>query len=170
MGTESARHVIVIVLRAVAAVTLALASSCPAWADFSGRVVAVFDGDTLTVQTDHRQVRVQLAEIDAPELKQPFGQQSRKSLADLCLDKDAVVREIGYRNGHSVGRVACSGTDASAEQVHRGMAWVYRRYVESTSPLYFLEDEAQRAHEGLWSEKTQVAPWIWRRDQRHRPR
>jgi endonuclease YncB( thermonuclease family) len=169
MGTESARQVIVIVLRTVAAVTFALAPSCPAWADFSGRVVAVADGDTLTVLTDHRRVKVQLAEIDAPELKQPFGQQSRQSLADLCLHKDAVVREVGYRNGYSVGRVACSGTDASAEQVHRGMAWVYRRYVESTSPLYFLEDEAQRGHEGLWSEKTQVAPWIWRRDQRRRP-
>ena len=159
-----------ILLRSVAGVAFALASSCPAWADFSGRVVAVADGDTLTVLTDRRQVEVQLVDIDAPELKQPFGRQARQSLADLCLDKDAVVRETGHRYGRTVGRVACSGTDASAEQVRRGMAWVHQRRTESTSPLYFLEDEAQRSHEGLWSDKSQVAPWIWRRDQKRRVR
>ncbi len=159
-----------ILLRSVAGVAFALASACPAWAEFSGRVVAVADGDTLTVLTDRRRVEVQLADIDAPELKQPFGRQSRQSLIDLCLDKDAVVRETGHRYGRTVARVACSGTDAGVEQVRRGMAWVYKRRAESTSPLYFLEDEAQRGHEGLWADKTQVAPWIWRKDQKHRPR
>jgi endonuclease YncB( thermonuclease family) len=159
----------VILLRAIAGTTLAVAFSCPAWADFSGKVVAVADGDTLTVLADRGQVVVHLAEIDAPELKQPFGQQARKSLADLCFGKDAVVRETGRnRDGRTIGRVDCSGTDASAEQVRRGMAWVYRRYADSASPLYFIEDAAQRSHEGLWADKSQVAPWIWRRDQKRR--
>ena len=160
-----------ILLRAVAGTTLALAFSCPAWADFAGKVVAVADGDSLTVLADRGQVKIHLAEIDAPELKQPFGQQSRQSLADLCFGKDALVRDTGRnRDGRTIGRVDCAGTDASAEQVRRGMAWVYRRYAESTSPLYFLEDAAQRSHEGLWADKSQVAPWIWRRDQKRRRR
>ena len=160
----------VVFFRSVAVLAFALACSCPAWADFSGKVVAVADGDTLTVLTDRGPVEVQLADIDAPELKQAFGPQSRQSLADLCLDKDAVVRETGNRYGRTVGRVACSGTDASSEQLRRGMAWVYKRRTESTSPLYFLEDEAQRSREGLWSDKSQVAPWIWRRDHRRQLR
>ena len=154
-------------VRAVIGAALALAFSCPAWADYGGKVVAVADGDTLTILVDGRQVELHLAEIDAPELKQPFGQQSRQSLTDLCLDKDAVVRETGRkRNGRAIGRVACSGTDASAEQVSRGMAWVYQRYAKSTSPLYFLEDAAQRSHEGLWADKSPVRPWLWRRGQK----
>jgi endonuclease YncB( thermonuclease family) len=153
-------------------VALALApafSVSAAWADFTGKVVAVADGDTLTVLVDRRQVKVHLAEIDAPELKQPFGQRSRQSLADLCLGKDALVREAGRdRSGRTNGRVNCSGIDANAEQVRRGMAWVYKRHNESTSPLYFLEDAAQRAHEGLWVANSPVPPWIWRQDRRHR--
>lgn len=129
------------------------------------------DGDTLIVLADRGQVKVHLAEIDAPELRQPFGQQSRQSLADLCLGKDAIVRETSRNQyGHSIGRVACSGTDAGSEQVRRGMAWVYQRHTGSTSPLYFLEDAAQRSHEGLWADKTPVPPWIWRGGQKGRLR
>jgi endonuclease YncB( thermonuclease family) len=156
--------------RAVIGATLALTFSCPARAEYSGKVVAVTDGDTLTVLVDSRQVEIHLADIDAPELKQPFGPQSRQSLADLCFDKEAVVRETGRkRNGRMIGRVDCTGTDASAEQVRLGMAWVYQRRTQSTSPLYFLEDEAQRKHTGLWADKSPVRPWIWRRGQKRQP-
>ena len=159
-----------ILVRSVIGAALALAFSCPARADYSGKVLAVADGDTLTVLVDRRQVEIHLAEIDAPELKQAFGQQSRQSLADLCIGKDAVVHETGRkRNGRPTGRVHCSGTDASAEQVRLGMAWVYQRHTQSASPLYFLEDAAQRRHTGLWADKSPVRPWIWRRGQRNQP-
>jgi endonuclease YncB( thermonuclease family) len=151
------------------ALALALAFSVSAWADFTGKVVAVADGSTLTVLVDQRQVKVHLADIDAPALKQRFGTQSRQSLAELCFGKDADVRESGHgRNSRTTGRVVCSGTDASAEQVRRGMAWVNRRHPVSSSPLYFLEDTAQRSHEGLWADNSPVPPWIWRQDRRHR--
>jgi len=56
-------------------ILLALLAS-PAWADFTGKVVAVADGDTITVLRDHVQVKVRLNEIDAPEKKQAFGNRS----------------------------------------------------------------------------------------------
>lgn len=46
-------------------------------AEFSGKVVAVADGDTLTVLVDRHQVKVRLTEIDAPEKDQPFGNRSK---------------------------------------------------------------------------------------------
>ena len=50
-----------------------------AHADFSGKVVAVADGDTITVLHDKVQVKVRLTEIDAPEKKQAFGNRSKES-------------------------------------------------------------------------------------------
>lgn len=51
-----------------------------------GRVVGVSDGDTITVLTrQHKQIKVRLASIDAPEMAHPFGQRSKESLSGLCF-------------------------------------------------------------------------------------
>ena len=47
-----------------------------------GVVVSVHDGDTLTVLVGKQQVKVRLAEIDAPELGQPYDQRSPQFLAE----------------------------------------------------------------------------------------
>lgn len=127
-------------------------------------VVAIADGDTLACLTDSReQVKVRLAEIDAPERKQAFGTRSRQSLGELCHEKRAEIRVVDRdRYGRTVGRVSCAGMDANAEQVRRGMAWVYDRYARDKA-LYRLQDEARAAGRGLWSDKQAMAPWEWRR-------
>ena len=132
-------------------------------ADLSGKVLNVSDGDTLTLLVEQKQVSVSLAEIDAPELGQAFGGQSKQSLAQLCLHKNASIALVNRnRFGQIVGRVKCEGVDANAQQVSRGMAWVHRRQSKSTSPLYFLEDSAQRARAGLWADVAPAPPWHWR--------
>ncbi len=56
--------------------------------NFNGQVVGIADGDTLTVlKADKEQVKIRLAEINAPEKGQPFGTQSKQSLSDLCFGK-----------------------------------------------------------------------------------
>jgi endonuclease YncB( thermonuclease family) len=52
------------------AATLALAS-LSVYADFTGKVVAVADGDTVTVLRDKEQVKIRLAGIDAPDMQVP---------------------------------------------------------------------------------------------------
>jgi len=135
----------------------------PAWADVVvGKVVKVSDGDTLTVLVDQKQLKVRLIEIDAPESKQAFGERSRKSLGEMCAGEQATVRFNGRDKYNRVlGRVQCKGMDANAEQVRRGMAWVYDRYVTDRS-LYALQNEARATHLGLWADKTPTAPWAWR--------
>ena len=143
--------------------TLLLAASA-VHADTRGRVVSVHDGDTLTVLIDHRQVRVRLTDIDAPELGQPFGTRSRQSLSDLCFGKTAALDVRGQdRYKRTLAQVTCAGTDANAEQVRRGYAWIFVRYARPGSPLPALENEARAAHRGLWRDSTPVAPWDWRR-------
>src|SRR3977135_2659384 len=98
----------------------------PAAADFTGRVVSVHDGDTLTVLVEQHQIRVGLVDIDAPELGQAFGQRPRHSFARICAGATARVTERGHdRYGRTLGRVTCGVVDANAEQVRRGMAWVF---------------------------------------------
>jgi endonuclease YncB( thermonuclease family) len=45
-----------------------------------GRVVAIADGDTITIlDRDKHQRKIRFNGIDAPEKKQPFGQRSRQN-------------------------------------------------------------------------------------------
>ena len=139
----------------------------PALADAPARVVSVHDGDTLTVLIERRQVKVRLADIDAPELGQPFGANSKRSLSELCHGKPATLDVRGQdRYKRTIAQVTCAGTDANAEQVRRGLAWTYTRYARVSSPLFAIQQNAQAAHRGLWSDPAPVPPWDWRRNGR----
>ncbi len=131
--------------------------------EIKGRVVGVSDGDTLVVLDGSKHShRVRLAEIDAPEKRQAFGERSKQSLSDLCYGKSAVVKAKEYdRYGRVVGRVFCEGIDANAAQVERGMAWVYERYSEDPA-LRAYQAKAQREKRGLWAAANPTPPWEFR--------
>ena len=141
----------------------------PAYADLRGHVASVHNGDTITLLVDGIQVRVRLIDIAAPELAQPFGKRSWQSLARICSGQDARVSVRGKdRNARTFGQVTCGVVDANAEQVRRGMAWVFVR-APKRSALHQFQNEAQLERRGLWSDAHQpVPPWEWRL--RHRDR
>ena len=149
---------------AVCMTILGMAVSAFAWADPQGLVVSVHDGDTLTVLVEKQQIKVRLAEIDAPELRQPYGNRSKQALHELCYQELAEVKQIARdRYGRSVAEVICKDVDAGAHQVALGLAWVYDRYSKPSSPLYPLQDSAKAARRGLWADNEPVPPWEWRR-------
>ena len=49
--------------------------------DITGKVVKVSDGDTIWVLDTKKKVKVRLLGIDAPEIKQAFGEESKMILA-----------------------------------------------------------------------------------------
>lgn len=129
----------------------------------AGTVVAVLDGDTLTiVDAQKRRHRVRLAEVDAPEGNQPFGAKSGRSLHRLCFGKAVHVDWQAKENNRYIGHVTCAGIDANAEQVRRGMAWVSPKFTKPGSPLYELEAYARLRGIGLWADPGAVPPWDWR--------
>jgi len=134
--------------------------------EYTGKVVGISDGDTLTLLTpEKRQVKVRLGEIDTPESNQPYGTRAKQALSDLAFGKEArVVVETTDKYGRTVGRVYVGGTDVNAELVRQGAAWVYRQYAKDTG-LYRLEGEAKTAKRGLWNlpEAERCPPWDWRK-------
>lgn len=161
------RHFRPIVFLVLAAALLQVGAACAA--KLHGLVIGVTDGDTLTLRVERTRIRVRLTEIDAPERGQPFGTRARQSLAQLCFDRPATVNVVGTdRYGRTLGRVSCSGVVANEEQVRRGLAWVYARYVRRGSRLYAVQREAREQRRGLWSVSDQQPPWEWRRHRRAR--
>ena len=63
--------------------------------------------------------------------------------------------------GRSIGVVTVAGVNVEAEQVRRGLAWVYRHYSDDAR-LLALEAEAKAARRGLWAEANPIPPWEWR--------
>lgn len=130
-------------------------------------IIAIADGDTLTALcNEQQQMKVRLAEIDAPEKAQSFGQRSKESLSRLCYRAEARIEiQTTDRYGRSVARVTCNGLDANAEQVRLGMAWVYDKYVKDKS-LYAIQDAAKTGKVGLWADSSPLPPWEWRRSRK----
>lgn len=132
------------------------------------RVIGIADGDTMTVLVDKKPVKLRLANIDAPEKKQPFGQRSRESLSSICWGKDATFeKQSTDRYGRAVAVVWCDGVEANRRQVVQGMAWVYRKYNKNHS-LLVLEQAARLNRIGLWADKEPVPPWEWRKSVRQK--
>ena len=132
----------------------------------SGRVVGVHDGDTITVLTaGNVQLKIMLVEIDAPEIKQPFGQQSKQALSALVFGKDVEIRATGKdRYGRTLARVFVDGADVNLAMVKAGMAWRFDKYSKDRAFLT-AQEGAQRARRGLWADAAPVAPWEWRKGQ-----
>jgi endonuclease YncB( thermonuclease family) len=134
-------------------------------AELTGRVVGVTDGDTLTLLTDDKQqVRIRLAEIDAPESSQPWGARAKDALSALILSQRVRVTYTGKdQYGRTLGRVYVSGRDVNLQMVRMGDAWAYRQYM-TDSAFFGVESEARFKKSGLWSlpVRQRVAPWDWR--------
>jgi len=135
-----------------------------------GIVVAVADGDTITVlDTNKQQHKIRLLGIDAPEKNQNFGDRSKRSMSDLVYKKQVVVDVIKKdRYARSLGKVMINGKDANLEQVKLGLAWHYKHYQRDQSPTdRLLYSEAEKFSKnqklGLWQDKNPLPPWEFRR-------
>lgn len=139
-------------------------------ANFTGRVVAVEDGDTIVVADDgNGTYKIRLQGIDAPEGVQPFGDRSGQSLSEMVFGKQVEI-EWSKRDRYRrlVGKVLREGNDVSLQQIKVGMAWHYKFYQNEQSgndrELYATaENKARTERLGLWSDENPLPPWQFRR-------
>lgn len=134
----------------------------------SGRVVAVGDGDSLTVLSSSGQrERIRLYGIDAPELAQTGGDAAKVFTSSRAFLKEVRVEVLSTDNyGRSVALVTLpDGSLLNEELVRNGQAWVYGEYCTIPSCVAWraLEARARAQKIGIWRESKPQPPWVWRK-------
>ncbi|MBT9548597.1 MAG: thermonuclease family protein [Candidatus Sericytochromatia bacterium] len=135
---------------------------------FSGRVVGVSDGDTITVLDieTNAQYKIRLNGVDSPESKQPFGEKAKQFTSILVFSKLVAIAVADKdRYGRLVGNVTIGQKNLSEELVKAGFAWHYTQYSKSQI-LAKMESEARAAKRGLWADPKPVPPWEFRKAKR----
>lgn len=142
----------------------AVAAPRTAVAPLQGLVTQVSDGDTLRFTTPGQPpIAVRLARIDAPEICQPWGPQSRAALSGLVLNKPATLRPTGRdAEGRLLGLLVVDGVDAAAWLVQEGHAWSLRTR-NGRGPLMKEERLAQALNRGLHAGGQAQSPADFRR-------
>ena len=131
--------------------------------EYRAKVVAIADGDTVTVLRGQKQIRVRLEGIDAPERSQAFGTRAKDSLADLVAGKVVTVRRTGTdQYGRTIARLFVDQIDVSQVQTEKGMAWHYSHF-STDETLAKLQDKARSDRAGLWSDSNAIPPWEFRK-------
>ena len=112
------------------------------------------DGDTITVNGES----IRLGSIDAPELAQAYGSQSRDHLSVLVLGQQVTVT---YAQKDPYDRVLgtvftpdCSNVNLS--QVASGAAWYYESYkceidIQLRTAYATAQTTAKTSSRGLWA-------------------
>ena len=125
--------------------------------------IHVIDGDTIRAEIKGKEIKIRLVEIDAPEMNQPFGVESKRFLKKLIENKKVTLISEGKdRYGRTLGELFVNKDNINETMVKSGFAWVYDRYVKSPL-LYSYQDEAKSKNLGIWQSENPIAPWVWRR-------
>lgn len=138
-----------------------------ALADFTGKVTAVDDGDTIVVLHEGKEERVRFHGVDAPEKTQAFGRKAKQFTKDASLGKEVMVAEHGLDDrGRTIGDVILpDGTNLNRQLVQEGLAWWFWKHSQDKT-LRDLEDEARAEKRGLWRDRTPIPPWVFRKIQK----
>ncbi len=133
----------------------------------SGKVLKVFDGDTLLVRIHAREEHVRLREIDAPELthqkrlgQEPWGRQA-KTFAQALVKGKTVRLEIEENNERDkfqrlLAYVFVDGTFVNREMVRSGKAFFYPGPMTGkyAGVLGEAEEEAKKKGLGVWHKQS----------------
>lgn len=131
---------------------------------FIARVLKVTDGDTLVVRDSSSELIIRLNGIDAPEIKQEYGKESKRFLEGVCLGKDVmvVVRDMDRYARFVSDIFMLDDVMINQLMVEEGWAWHYTEYSDDKL-LSNAQMRARSGGRGLWKNPDVVPPWDYRR-------
>jgi len=131
-----------------------------------GQVIKVSEGDVLFLKTKKATYKIKLAEIDAPELIQPFGKESLHFLSQAILNKsihaECTAKE---KSGVYLCYALLNNRNLNLEMVRNGLAWVTPSQNSLNSYFNEIEQIAREEKSGLWSQESPTQPWLFRKNQ-----
>ena len=153
-------------------ITLVFLLSLPVhiWA-WSGEVVSITDGDTITVLNSKAQknVKIWLYGIDTPEKGQAFGKKAKQFTSKMVFGKVVEIHRMDTdRYGRTVALVSVDKQLLNKELVKAGLAWVYDRYCSEPicESWRNFQLRARMDKRGLWADPDRIPPWEYRRKRR----
>ncbi len=135
---------------------------------------SVHDGDTLRVRSPKGEVlKVRFACVDAPELKQPLGEEARNHLRSIIKRGNNKVRVQPMttdRYGRTVAQLWNGSGLIQSQMAIAGMAYGYDQYKKDCpnwSAIESTQAQAQEAKLGVWRlPDGGQRPWDYRKSNR----
>ena len=142
-------------------------------ANEEGVIINVVDGDTVHLLNDNEEkLKVRLHHIDAPELDQSYGKESKFALEQLILNKKVtVISDKKDKYKRLLGVISLDAMDVNLEMIKAGAAWHFKKYAkfDQAREQYQIYDEHEHQAKlkkiGLWKEKA-ISPWLWRKNKK----
>ncbi|MBQ9620185.1 MAG: thermonuclease family protein [Neisseriaceae bacterium] len=135
-----------------------------ALADTQCLAVKIADGDTFTCRLNNSDIiKVRLADIDAPENGQAYGNQSKKALNKLIYKQIVTLKnERKDKYGRTVATVFSGSLNVNLKMIEQGYAWHYDRY-SNNRQYAATQKNTQSQRKGLWADKGKIIkPENWR--------
>jgi len=134
---------------------------------------SVHDGDTLRVRSPKGEViKVRFACVDAPELKQSLGQESRNYLRSMINEAGGKVKikilDVD-RYGRSVAELWTKSGLLQSRMTAAGMAFAYDQYSKDCpnwDAVKSSEKSAMEFKRGVWRSPNFERPWDYRKSNR----
>jgi len=126
----------------------------------------IIDGDTLKHTDNGITTKLRLAYIDAPELNQDFGKDSKqllKATIENCKDLQILNGPKDIYN-RTLITLICENENINMALVRMGYAWSYNR---TKNNMYMkMEQQARKYKLGLWEFENPVNPRDYRKAQK----
>jgi endonuclease YncB( thermonuclease family) len=134
-------------------------SLCRAW---QGKVIAVANGDTLTVLHDGKKEQIRVYGIECPAKEQDSFQHAKQFTAAVVSGRTVEIEPRDRdRFARPLAIITVEGRNLGRELVRAGLAWVHiqDRKRPEYRDLEELEKQAKIAGTGLWAVHNPIPPW-----------
>lgn len=128
-----------------------------------GKIIDISDGDTCTLLDNNgKKHKIRLNGIDAPEIGQKYGKESKAFLEQKALNKFASIEVIDIdQYNRTLGVIIVDNVDINKAMLRNGYAWQYR--FNNDAEYSNLIKQAKQERLNIWSEQSPIDPYIWRK-------